>query len=457
MSAVPPLPAVQEQRLRELERENRKLRAQAQPRRTGRSVLSALALTLAVLLAPVAVLGSWVRVELVDTDRFVATLAPLASDPAVQGFLSDEVMATVDAQVDFDGIVDSVVTGLTSLDLPQEADAALTLLAVPAAQGMRSVVATAVEDTVASDAFSGTWQLALTQTHRATVALMQGNTNGLLTLDRDTGTLALEAGVIVDEVRAQLEARGMVFASMIPRAHASIPLASSDAMVGAQLGYASAVAVGAWLPWVALGLLAGGIALARRRTRALARSSLGLVAAFLLLSGALSLGAAYFETTVSPGIMPHSTAAALSTQLTASLRATLAALAFAAALIAVAAILIGPSRGAVALRSALAAGFSRVRAASSAHGVTTGALGRAVERFRSGIFLLLGAGGVLIIFLARPVNAPTVAWVTVGVLAGLVLVELLRRPESASPAAGPAHTDTADRPDGLAAQASRPE
>ncbi|GAA1630858.1 hypothetical protein GCM10009805_26970 [Leucobacter chromiireducens subsp. solipictus] len=89
--------------------------------------------------------------------------------------------------------------------------------------------------------------------------------------------------------------------------------------------------------------------------------------------------------------------------------------------------------------------------------MTTGALGRAVERFRSGIILLLGAGGVLIIFLARPVNAPTVAWVTVGVLAGLALVELLRRPESASPAAGPAHTDTADRPGGLAAQAPRAE
>ncbi|SJN07960.1 putative integral membrane protein [Leucobacter sp. 7(1)] len=437
MSAASPLPAVHEQRLRELERENRKLRAQAQPRRVGRSVLSALALTLAVVLAPVAVLGSWVRVELVDTERFVATLAPLATDPAVQGFLSDEVMTAVDAQVDFDGIVDSVVSGLTNLGLPQEANAALTLLTVPAAQGMRSVVATAIDDTVASDAFAGTWQLALTQTHRATVALMQGNTHGLLTLDRDTGTLALEAGVIVDEVKAQLEARGMDFASMIPSTHASIPLTTSDALVGAQLGYTSAVAVGAWLPWVALGLLVGGIALARRRTRALARTSIGLVAAFLLLAGALSFGAAYFEAAVSPGIMPLSTASALSTQLTASLRATLAALAFAAALIGVTALLLGPSRGAIALRSALSSGFARVRAAYAAHGVSTGAVGSVLDRFRSSIFLLLAAAGVLIIFLARPVNAPTVAWVTVGVIAGLVLVELLRRPASEVPAAEP--------------------
>lgn len=437
MSAASPLPAVHEQRLRELERENRKLRAQAQPRRVGRSILSAIALTLAVLLAPLAVLGSWVRVELVDTERFVATLAPLATDPAVQGFLSDEVMSAVDAQVDFDGIVDAVATGLSSLGLPQEANAALTLLTVPAAQGMRSVVATAIDDTVASDAFAGTWQLALTQTHRATVALMQGNTHGLLTLDRDTGTLALEAGVIVDEVKAQLEARGMDFASMIPSTHASIPLTTSDALVGAQLGYTSAVAVGAWLPWVALGLLVGGVALARRRTRALARTSIGLVAAFLLLAGALSFGAAYFEATVSPGIMPLSTASALSTQLSASLRATLAALAFSAALIAVTALLLGPSRGAIALRSALSSGFARVRAAYAAHGVSTGAVGSVLDRFRSSIFLLLAAAGVLIIFLARPVNAPTVVWVTLGVLAGLVLVELLRRPASEVPAAEP--------------------
>ncbi|WP_025135001.1 hypothetical protein [Leucobacter sp. PH1c] len=422
-----------DRRLRALEAENAALRAGQsgrRPRGILRSLLAAVALTLAVLLAPLAVLASWVRIELVDTDRFVATLAPLAEDPAVQSFLGDQVMAAVDEQVDFDAIVGSLASGLTSLELPSEADAAITLLRGPAAQGMRSVVASTVEETIASDAFAGTWQLALTNTHRATIALMRGDTNGMLTLDRDTGELAIDAGVIVAQVKDQLEARGFGLASMIPNVTASIPLTTAEGLVGAQLGYAAAVALGTWLPWLVLALLVAGVALARRRTRALARTGFGLTLGFLLLLGGLSVGAALFEQAVSPGVMPGSTAAALTTQLTESLRSTSAALAFAAALIALAALLLGPSRGAVALRSALTSGFARARAAYSAHGVTTGAVGTAIERFRSALALIVAVGGVLIIFLARPVNAPTIAWTTVGVLGALALIELLRRPEA---------------------------
>lgn len=422
--------AALDERLRALEAENAALRAGRRGRGWGRSLLAGIALTLAVILAPLAVVASWVRVELVSTDRFVATLAPLAEDPAVQRFISDQIMVAVDQQVDFDGIVGSLANGLTSLDLPAEASAAVTLLRAPAAQGMRSVVASTVEETVASDAFAGTWQLALTNTHRATVALLQGNTNGMLTLDRDTGALAVEAGVIVAEVKAQLEARGFGLAAMIPNVTASIPLTTADGLVGAQLGYAAAVAVGTWLPWVVLGLLVAGVALASRRTRSLARTGFGLALGFLLVLGGLSLGSALFEQAVSPGVMPRATAVALSTQLTESLRATSAALAFAAALIALAALVLGPSRGAVALRSALTSGFARARRAYTSHGVSTGALGTVLERFRTTISLLIALAGVLIIFLSRPVNAPTIVWTTVGVLVALALVELLRRPEA---------------------------
>ena len=423
-----------DRRVRELEAENAALRAgrggAGGRARRGilRSVLAGVALTLAVLLAPLAVLASWVRVELVDTDRFVATVAPLAEDPAVQQFLSDRVMVAVDQQVDFDAIVGSLATGLASLDLPPEASAAVTMLRAPAAAGMRSVVASTVEETIASDAFAGVWQLALTNTHRAAVSLFQGTPNGALTLDGDTGTLAIDAGVIVAEVKDRLADRGFDLAAMIPDVTASIPITTTEGLVTARLGYELAVAVGLWLPWLVLGLLIAGVALARRRTRALARAGFGLTLAFLALIGVISLGAAIFERAVSPAVMPGAAAAALTTQLTEALRAGTAALAFASALVWLAALLLGPSRGAVALRGALTAGFARLRAAYTARGFSTGALGTMIERFRSALALAIAVGGALIIFLARPVSGPTIAWTALGVLGALALLELLRRP-----------------------------
>lgn len=419
-------------RVRELEEENDALRAKSRRRPRARSIVAALALTLAVLLAPLAVVGSWVRAELVDTDRFVSTLAPLADDPEVQRFLGDQVMAAVDDHVDFDAIVGSLVAGLNGLDLPAQASTSLALLQGPAAQGMRSVVASTVDETISSDAFSGTWQLALTNTHRASVALLQGNTHGLVTLDKESGTLSLEADVVLEEVKTQLTDRGVGVASMIPDVDASIPITTSTSLVGIQAGYQAAVAVGYWLPWIALGLLALGVALARHRARAVTRAGIGLLVGFLLVLAAISVGAAVFESSVSPAMMPSETASALTTQLTASLRAVLAALAFTALIVIFAAIVLGPSRGARSLRRALTAGFARARRAYSSHGLSTGALGAFVDRYRAGIALLVAAGGVLVVFLSRPVSFSTVAGTTLAVLLGLALIELLRRPATES-------------------------
>ncbi|MBL3699979.1 hypothetical protein [Leucobacter luti] len=425
-------------RLRELEAENERLRAGLRPRRRGRSALSAVALTLAVLLAPVAVLSTWVRAELVDTDRFVATLAPLTDDPAVQEFIADQVMSAVDAQLDFDEVVASVTAGLAELDLPPQASAALGLLRGPAAHGMRSAVSSAVSETVASDAFSGAWQLALTQTHRAGIALMQGRADSVLTVE--DGMLALQLGSVVGAVSTELQDRGFALASLIPEVTASIELAPAESLLLARGGYATAVAAGIWLPWATLGLLVCGVALARFRVRAVTRAAVALFAVFGLLLVGLRVGSAAFEGMVSPATMSAEAANAITAQLTATLASTLTALAFAAALIGVGTFLAGPSRVAVGLRGLLTAGFARARAGLARHGLGTGALGPILERFRSAIALGLATLGVLIVFVSRPVSVPTVAWTTVGVLAGLALLELLRRPaeSGAAPDAAPA-------------------
>src|SRR5512143_1873650 len=64
------------------------------------AVGSAILLILACVLAPLSVTSVWASNQLSDTDQYVATVAPLADDPAVQSAIADKVTATVLTNLD---------------------------------------------------------------------------------------------------------------------------------------------------------------------------------------------------------------------------------------------------------------------------------------------------------------------------------------------------------------------
>ena len=161
-----------------LQAENDLLRAQgtasesgAEPgtRRSGRwrSILSAVCIVVAAILVPVSIVSAWARVQLVEEDAFVATLAPLVDDPAVQGLVIDETMSAITQQVDFSQLTSSVFEGIADLGLPPRAVQALGLLQAPAADGLENLVDQTVTRVVESDAFSEVWATATRATHRA--------------------------------------------------------------------------------------------------------------------------------------------------------------------------------------------------------------------------------------------------------------------------------------------------
>ena len=75
----------------------RGIRGPHRPRRS-RAVLAVVLILLGVLLAPVAVVTGWAKWTLTDTERFVATYAPLADSPELQSYVVDQAMAAVDAE-----------------------------------------------------------------------------------------------------------------------------------------------------------------------------------------------------------------------------------------------------------------------------------------------------------------------------------------------------------------------
>lgn len=416
-----------QERIRALEAENARLRSS---RGTGRvrGVGAVVLLAVAVLLAPIAVIGTWARLQLVDTDRFVATFAPLASDPDVQDFIAAQVSAAINERVDLSAAVGELFDGLRALDLPPRADTALTLLEAPAARGVSSLIDSAVHEVIASDQFAAIWAESLRFTHERATAIMQNDPDAALQLSAD-GVVSVELGVVIARVKDVLAERGVGIADLIPVIERSIPIAQADALALVQTVCTLAVAAGFWLPWIVLGLFLTGVLLAPRTARAVFWAGTAFAVVFVLFAAGIGVGRGFFVRAVSPSIMNAATAQTAYDHLTSLLIPAVVAAIMIGVVVAVWAWIAGPTHGARALRDASNRAFSATRKAGEARGLSTGRFGVALDRLRGPI---VGAATILalvVLIASRPITAGSVIGASAVLVIAVLLVELLRRPE----------------------------
>ena len=109
--------------LNRLRAENAALRAQGQaaprPPRPGgrqrwRTIVAVLLIVLGCVLAPLAGVAVWARNQVTNSDRYVATITPLASDPAIQQAITDQITAQVFTAIDIQALTTQVVDALSA-------------------------------------------------------------------------------------------------------------------------------------------------------------------------------------------------------------------------------------------------------------------------------------------------------------------------------------------------------
>ncbi|EGD56351.1 hypothetical protein [Gordonia neofelifaecis] len=400
-----------------------------------RAVISALMIIVALILAPVASVGTWARVQLVDTDQFVATFAPLADDPAVQTFVADQITDQINEQVDFKQIIGDVFAGIAEANLPPRAATAIASLEAPAVAGIQSLVASTTQRIVASDQFAELWEESLRVSHKQITALLKDQPGTALQVSND-GTLSLELGPLIDAVKQRLVERGLSFADKIPVKDRSIAIVHADSLGLARVSYQIAVIGGYWLPWLALGLLIGGILVANRKRRAVVISSIFFAIIFGLMTMGVWIGGNIFVFSVSPNPLPSSVAHAIFDQVTAMMDSTLRALTFLGVLVAVVAWFAGPSRPATATRSVLGSGFASLRGALDRAGGDTRGFGRFLDKNRNVILIVAIALGMAALFASRPVTFTAITWLVIALIVVAIAVEVLRRPEGESESVG---------------------
>src|SRR3954465_3105707 len=84
-----------------LKAENAKLARRANLRSRLRSASSAFLLVLGCGLAVLSIVAIWLRATLLNTDRYVSTVAPIAADPAVQDAVAKKLDNAIFTRVDF--------------------------------------------------------------------------------------------------------------------------------------------------------------------------------------------------------------------------------------------------------------------------------------------------------------------------------------------------------------------
>jgi hypothetical protein len=152
-------------------------------------------IVLASILLPLAGLTVWTRNLMLNTDRYVETVAPLAQDPQIQA-----------------AITNRVSTGLVErLDIDQRAADALPakarFLAPAIATGAQNLTARLTEKALTTSQFESIWRVANERAHGQLVDALTGRKGKRVTTEQ--GKVVLNLGPLAVKVAQQLAKVGI--------------------------------------------------------------------------------------------------------------------------------------------------------------------------------------------------------------------------------------------------------
>jgi hypothetical protein len=399
--------------------------AGGKPRRAGgrwRAPVAAVLITVGCVLAPVSVLAVWAASQVSDTDRYVANMAPLIRDPAIQHALSARITAEIESRLDVGALVSSTSAELAGDHLPG-LSALLSNFSGPITSGVNNLVGTTVARAVASPAVATVWDTANRTAHAGLVKVLSGQGNGTFTVVN--GEVVLSLGPLVTQVKQDLVARGLTIADKIPAVNPTFPLFEAPNLAKAQQGYRLITTLRWVLPFLALALLAAGIWVARRHRRALLGAALGLSASMLVLAIALAIARAIYLNSVPPTVLPPDAAAVLYDTLIGFVREGLRVLLVIGLVVAAGAFLAGPSSAAVATRRGVGSGIGWLRARGDRAGLHAGPVsGWTFAHKRLLRVAAVAVAGLIFVFWGQP-SVALVIWLAVLLLVALGVIELL--------------------------------
>jgi hypothetical protein len=448
MSENPTLTAEERAELERLRAENAALRAQVRQegaagtdtkptepipgagrvgRQRWRSIVATLMIVVACVLAPLSVVAIWTRNQVTNTDRYVATVAPLADDPAIQNAIADQITAQVFTYIDVQGLTNQAVDALAERGLTPALADQLRALAVPIANGVQSFTRSQVGRVVESDAFADAWVQANRVAHQELVAALTGEGGGSVTVENDTVSLNMAA--FIETVKQRLVDSGFSVAARIPTVNASFVLFQSEDITRVRSGFNLLNTLGVWLPVIAIVLLVLGVYVAKDHRRALVGAALGVAISMVVLALGLTVFRSIYLDAVPAAVLPHDAAAVLYDTIVRFLRLGLRTVLVLGLVVAAGAFLSGQSVTAVRTRQGLSNAIGWLAGGAERAGFSTGPVGTWVYANKKVLRIAaVTLAALALVFWGRP-TGKVVLGLTLALLVVLALIEFLgRRP-----------------------------
>jgi LPXTG-motif cell wall-anchored protein len=361
-----------------------------------------------LVLTPVVI---WGRNLLLNTDRYVQTVEPLARDPGVQ----NAVIATIDAQ--FKDRVD--ISPLLNEVLPPRA---AQVLAPPLQGAADSLVNTVTTRFVQSDAFQTLWTGMNRAAHTQINYLLTGKAppNAAVRV-ASNGDLSLDLSKVVEQVKARLVQGGLTVASKVPVVGSTIKVGNVGGLQHARSLTNLLNKVANWLPWVGLVLLAVGVWLSRRKRRALIASLVVVVVGLVIVGIGLLIGRGIYLDKISSPTLTRDTAQHIFDTLVRYLRLGIRLLALLALIVAFGVWVSGPGDAATRFRSFVVRGPRELGSRMNA-----GPVGPFVDRYATALRVAVIAIMGLILLLFDAPSLVTVIVLAVICVLLLLLIEMLR-------------------------------
>lgn len=340
----------------------------ALPARSGRwrGPVAGLLAFISSLLLVVTVTAAWTNTTALNTSKFVARVAPVIDDPAVQNGVATELSDQLISVLNVQGRVDKLLPGY------------LQFLGAPIAGQVDTLVHQQVAKAVASEQFRKVWVAALTLAHEQIVQSLKGHPSSVTIVNGQVYVnLVSVLSEVIKALPAQLPKIFATFAAShipdsgalstiisslstalgvnLPPTFGSVDVMSADQLQAARTGvkvFNISVFVIGLLSVLAL---VGALVISRSRRRTLVQEGLFVAGITALVVVAVRLVVHSFIAGITdPNLAPAAQAGVRI--LTSSLRVRAWWMFGIAAVVAVVGYLVGPGSGAVAIRKAVGGG-----------------------------------------------------------------------------------------------------
>ena len=400
---------------------------QARRRRfSWRTPVASLLIILGCILAPVSVLAVWTANQVSDTSMYVANVAPLIKDPAIQNALTNKLTTEIVTKIDVKGLTDQAAAELSAKGFTR-IGSLLQGVSGSLASGVQGFVHSSIHKIITGPRMANAWTQVNRVASQQLVAVLSGSGGKNGAVGVKNGQVTLDIAPLEAVAKQDLVARGLTIAGKIPIVHATFALFPSKNLVKAQKAYRLINGLKIVLPILTLVLLGLGVLAARRHRRVLIGAGLGFAASMLVLGAGLAIARALYLNSV-PASVPADAAAAAFDILVRFIKTALRTLLVVGLIVAVGALLSGPSAAAVPTRSAFSSGLGSLRSRGESAGLSTGPAGRWTHTHRHALRIAAVALAALVfVFWGRPTAAVTIV-IAVLLLVALGLIELIGRP-----------------------------